>query len=96
MLIYKDFYKTTLSIYKANEIINQYKKNHNPIILSSKISIVNNIIKALNTEREVILTTLVVYSTSSQEVHLILAIDKMFSVKYDFSKSLSISLTTKV
>ena len=64
-LVYKDFYKTTLSIYKANKVINQYKKNYNPIILSSKISIVNNIIKALNTKREVILTTLVIYPTPS-------------------------------
>ena len=58
-------YKTTLSVYKADKVINWYKKNCNPIILSSKISIVNNIIKALSTEREVILTTLVIYSTPS-------------------------------
>ena len=65
MLIYKDFYKTTLSVYKANKVINWYKKNCNPIILSSKVSTVNNIIKALNTERGVVLTTLVIYLTSS-------------------------------
>ena len=65
MLVYKDFYKTALGIYKANKVINQYKENCNPIILSSKVSIVNNIIKALNTERGVILTALVVYPTLS-------------------------------
>ena len=65
-------------------------------MLSSKISTVNNIMKALNTERGIILTTLVVYSTSSQEVCLVLAIDKMFPIKHNFSKSLGISLTTKV
>ena len=66
-------------------------------MLSSKVSIVNNIIKALNTERGVILTTLVIYSTS-QEVCLILAIDKMFSIKYDFSKGSNqgTNSTTKV
>ena len=96
MLIYKDFYKTTLSVYKANKVINWYKENYNPIILSSKVSTVNNIIKALNTERGVVLTTLVIYPTLSQEACLVLAIDKMFSVKYDFSKSSGISLTTKV
>ena len=71
-------------------------------MLSSKVSIVNNIIKALNMKREVILTALVIYSTSSQEVCpfntsvLVLAIDKMFPIKHDFSKGSGISLTTKV
>ena len=64
--------------------------------MSSKVSTVNNIIKALNTKRGIILTTLVIYSTLSQEACLVLAMNKMFSIKYDFSKSLGISLTTKV
>ena len=63
--MYKDFYKTTLSVYEANKVINWYKENYNPVILSSKVSTVNNIMKALNTEREIVLTTLVVYPASS-------------------------------
>ena len=54
--------------------------------------------KALNTERGVVLTALVVYPTPSQEICLVLAIDKMFSIKYDFSKDSNqgINSTAKV
>ena len=60
-LIYISFYKTALKVYKANKIINYYKESQNPVMLSSKVSIVNKIIKALNAKKGAIPTTPMAY-----------------------------------
>ena len=95
-LVYEDFYKTALGVCEADEVINRYKENRNPVMLSSKVSTVNNIMKALNTERGVVPTAPVVYPAPSQEARPVPAMDKMFPVKHDFSKSSGVSSTAKV
>ena len=79
-LIYTSFYKTALRVYKANKIINCYKKSQNPIILSSKVSIVNKIIKALNTKKGAVPTAPIAYLALVQPKipAPVLAINRMF------------------
>ncbi len=49
---------TTLRVYKLDKIIKRYKKNLNLIILSSKITIINDIISTLNTSKSNVLIPL--------------------------------------
>ena len=46
-LVYTDFYITTLKVCKLDNITNRYKENRNPILLSSKVGAVNNILSVL-------------------------------------------------
>ncbi len=48
-LMYSDFYKTAIGVCESDEVINRYKENRNPVMLSSKVSAVNNILRDLNT-----------------------------------------------
>ena len=60
-LIYLEFYKTTLRVYKSDKVINQYKKSRNPTTLSSKANTINNIIKSLSISKKVNLIVLETY-----------------------------------
>jgi hypothetical protein len=46
--VYLEFYKTALRVYKLDKVIKRYKENHNLVMLSSKVTAINNIISALN------------------------------------------------
>ena len=50
-LVYSEFYKTALRVCESNKVIKRYKESHNLVILSSKVTIVNDIMKALNTRK---------------------------------------------
>ena len=62
--MYYDFYKTAIRVCKSNEVINRYKESQNPVI-SSKISAVNNIIKALNANKRATLIKPEIHPTLS-------------------------------
>ena len=91
--MYKDFYKTIINICKSNKVINKYKENCYIIILNFKINIINNIIKAFNTNKSIITITLLVYFILFSELCLfnklvfIPAINKIFFIRQEFSKS---------
>jgi len=50
-LVYLEFYKTALRVYKSDKVIKRYKENHNLVMLSSKVTTINNILNTLNTSR---------------------------------------------
>ncbi len=56
--MYSDFYKTTIKVYESNKVINRYKENQNPVMLSSKVSAINNILRDLNTYKRTMLVKL--------------------------------------
>jgi hypothetical protein len=49
--VYLEFYKTTLRVYELDKVIKRYKENYNLVILSSKVTAINDIISALNASR---------------------------------------------
>ena len=49
--MYPKFYKTALGVYESDEVIKRYKESHNLVVLSSKVTTVNDIISALNASR---------------------------------------------
>ena len=49
--MYSEFYKTTLRVYESDKVIKRYKESHNLLILSSKVTTINDIISALNASR---------------------------------------------
>jgi len=74
--MYSDFYKTAIRVCESNEVINWYKENRNPIILSSKVSAINNILRDLNTYKG---TTLVKLEAQPPQAP---ALDQMFPTKF--------------
>ncbi len=59
-------------------------------MLSSKVSVVDNIIKALNTKKNPILTVLTTHPAPPKPLKpftLVPIIDRMFLVKQDFTKN---------
>jgi len=49
--MYLEFYKTALRVCELDKVIKRYKENHNLVMLSSKVTTVNNILNTLNTSR---------------------------------------------
>ena len=49
-LIYSKFYKTTIGVYKSDDVINQYKESRSLAIINSKVNTINNILKSLSTK----------------------------------------------
>ena len=50
-LMYSEFYKTALRVCESDKVIKRYKENHNLVMLSSKVTTINNILNTLNTSR---------------------------------------------
>ena len=86
-LVYCDFYKTAIGVCESDEVINRYKESRNPV-MSSKISAVNNIIKALNANKRATPIEPEIHPTPSnvlqpsQAPALVPTIDRMFPTKF--------------
>ena len=90
--MYLEFYKTALRVCKLDEVIKRYKENHNLVMLSSKVTTVNDIMSALNASRGNALILLKVQLTPPTNLLLLkalvytLVLDKIFSIKFNLFK----------
>ena len=86
-LVYSEFYKTALGVCESDEVIKRYKESHNPVMLSSKATAVNDIMKALNAKKGVTLDVPEAASApldNSQPPRIpvrVPALDKMFPMR---------------
>ena len=88
--MYSEFYKTALGVCELDEVIKRYKENHNPVMLSSKVTAVNDIMSALNASRgNTVVPPRVQPPVDPQPIKVPFhapALDKMFPTKFELPK----------
>jgi hypothetical protein len=86
-LVYPEFYKTALGVCESDEVIKRYKENHNPVMLSSKVTAVNDIMSALNASRgKTLVPPKVQPAPPVDSKASVPVLDRMFPTKFDIPK----------